>query len=75
MVKGLINNIRKISVVGKGQALTHKIVGKISWSAVPGLVYIDVPATVQDKYMTVLAVELDGPVKLYRGKGGFLTNE
>jgi alpha-L-fucosidase len=75
MVKGLINNIKKISVVGSGQALTHKIVGKISWSAVPGLVYIDVPATVQDKYMTVLAVELDGPVKLYRGKGGFLTNE
>lgn len=75
MVKGLINNIKKISVVGKGQALTHKIVGKISWSAVPGLVYIDVPTAVQDKYMTVLAVELDGPVKLYRGKGGFLTNE
>ncbi|PSL29898.1 alpha-L-fucosidase [Chitinophaga ginsengisoli] len=75
MVKGLINSIKKISVVGNGQALTHKIVGKISWSSVPGLVYIDVPATVQDKYMTVLAVELDGPVKLYRGKGGFLTNE
>lgn len=75
MVKGLINNIKKISVVGNGQALTHKIVGKISWSAVPGLVYIDVPTAVQDKYMTVLAVELDGPVKLYRGKGGFLTNE
>ncbi|MBP1652500.1 MAG: hypothetical protein H6Q26_2657, partial [Bacteroidetes bacterium] len=27
-----------------------------------------------DKYMTVLALQLDKPVKLYRGKGGFLTN-
>jgi alpha-L-fucosidase len=75
MVKGLVNNIRKISVVGNNQTLTHKVVGKISWSAVPGLVYIDVPAAIQDKYMTVLALELDGKVKLYRGKGGFLTNE
>lgn len=75
MVKGLVNNIKKISVLGNGQQLTHKVVGKISWSAVPGLVYIDVPANVQDKYMTVLALELDGKVKLYRGKGGFLTNE
>jgi len=75
MVKGLSNAIKKISVVGNGQTLTHKVVGKISWSAVPGLVYIDVPENVQDKYMTVLALELDGPVKLYRGRGGFLTNE
>ncbi|MBW8684027.1 alpha-L-fucosidase [Chitinophaga rhizophila] len=75
MVKGLVNTIKKISAVGNGQQLHHKVVGKISWSAVPGLVYIDVPPAVQDKYMTVLALELDSKVKLYRGKGGFLTNE
>ena len=39
--------------------------------AVPGLVYIDVPANVVDKYMTVVALKLDKPVKLYRGRGGF----
>jgi len=70
MLKGLSSNIKKISVVGTNTQLNYKIVGKISWSAVPGIVYIDVPENVQDKYMTVLAVELDGPVKLYRGKGG-----
>lgn len=70
VVKGLRNNIKNIRVVGDTQTLQHKIVGKISWSPVPGLVYINVPPTVQDKYMSVLAVELDGPIKLYAGHGG-----
>ncbi|MBC9932511.1 alpha-L-fucosidase [Chitinophaga qingshengii] len=75
VIKGLSNKIEDISVVGNGTKLNHKVVGKISWSPVPGLVYIDVPENVQDKYVTVLKVKLDKPVKLYRGKGGFLTNE
>ena len=69
-LKGLMNNIKDITVLGNGTALTHKIVGKISWSKVPGLVYINVPPGVQDKYVTVLKVNLDGPIKLYSGKGG-----
>jgi alpha-L-fucosidase len=70
MIKGLKNKIKAIEVVGGGQLLQHKIVGKISWSPVPGLVYITVPPAVQDEYMTVLAVKLDGPVQLYKGRGG-----
>jgi alpha-L-fucosidase len=70
MIKGLKNKITSVKVVGSNTALTHKVVGKISWSPVPGLVYIDVPATSQDEYMTVIAVQLDGPISLYRGQGG-----
>ena len=58
-------------MLGTTQTLSHKVVGKISWSEVPGIVYINVPSAVQDQYMTVLALDLDKPVKLYRGKGGF----
>lgn len=71
MLKGLANKIEEITVVGNGTKLTHKVIGKISWSPVPGLVYIDVPANVLDKYITVLKLKLDKPVKLYRGQGGF----
>jgi alpha-L-fucosidase len=71
MLKGLVNKIEDITVVGNGTKLTHKVVGKISWSPVPGLVYIDVPENVMDKYMTVLKLKLGKPVKLYRGQGGF----
>lgn len=70
VVKGLKNAIKKIRVVGTGENLSHKIVGKISWSQVPGLVFIDIPSTVQDPYMSVLAIELDKPISLYAGHGG-----
>jgi alpha-L-fucosidase len=69
-LKGLKNKIKQIAVLGNGTRLTHKIVGKISWSNVPGLVYINVPENVLDKYVTVLKVELDGPLQLYAGNGG-----
>ncbi|HEY4324821.1 MAG TPA: alpha-L-fucosidase [Mucilaginibacter sp.] len=70
VVKGLDSKIKSIEVLGNGAKLQPKIVGKISWSPVPGLVYIPVPENVQDEYVTVLKVQLDKPVKLYRGKGG-----
>ena len=71
MIKGLDNSISSIKVVGSEKQLSHKVVGKISWSPVPGLVYINVPQGVQDKYMTVLELQLTKPVKLYSGRGGF----
>jgi alpha-L-fucosidase len=70
MVKGLNNAIKEITVVGTDTQLSHRVVGKISWSPVPGLIYIDVPKGVQDKHITVLELKLDKPVSLYRGKGG-----
>jgi alpha-L-fucosidase len=71
LIKGLASAIRDVRVVGSGERLSYKVVGKISWSEVPGLVYVDVPASSLDEYMTVLAVRLDGPVRLYRGHGGY----
>ncbi len=70
MIKGLKNKIEEITVVGNGTKLQPKIVGKISWSSKPGLVYIDVPSGVNDKYVTVLKVKLDGTVSLESGHGG-----
>ena len=70
MVKGLTNEIKDVQVVGTIQHLQPKVVGKISWSPIPGLVFISVPETARDQYMTVLKLTLDKPVKLYRGQGG-----
>ena len=71
LVKGLVNKIKEITVLGSGKKLSHKVVGKISWSAVPGLVYIDLPAGASTEYITVLELSLDKPLKLYSGRGGF----
>lgn len=70
MLKGLINKITDVTVLGNNTKLTPKIVGKISWSPVPGLVYINVPKEALDKYLTVIKLKLEGPVKIYRGHGG-----
>jgi alpha-L-fucosidase len=71
LVKGLDNKINRIRVLGSNRELKHKVVGKISWSAVPGLVYIDLPRDAQTKYISVVELSLDKPVKLYKGHGGF----
>ncbi len=70
VIKGLFNNIEEITFLGDDRPVDWKIVGKISWSPVPGLVYIDLPVDQDDPYMSVLKVALDGPLRLYRGKGG-----
>lgn len=70
-IKGLDNKILSAELLGTGQSLQHRVVGKIGWSKVPGLVFIDVPAQPSDPWMDVVKVKLDGPVRLYRGEGGF----
>jgi alpha-L-fucosidase len=71
LLKGLDNKILDITVLGSNAKLTHKVVGKISWSHVPGLVYINLPEDALDPYVTAIRVKLDKPVRLYRGQGGF----
>ncbi len=69
VIKGLKNKINRILVVGNGTKLSHNEIGKLYWSSVPGLVYIDVPEKDLDEQVTVIAVLLDGPVDLYREAG------
>ncbi len=69
VIKGLKNKINRIYVVGNGTMLSHDVKGKLYWSQVPGICYIDVPEHALDPQVTVIAVLLDGPVDLYREDG------
>ena len=68
-VAGLKSRIRRVRVVGREGELTWRQYNDIDWSEVPGVYYIDVPSSVLDARMTVLALELDSPLRLYRGGG------
>ena len=68
-VQGLKSRIRKARVVGSDATLSWKLYNYIDWSEVPGVYFIDIPATVLDPQMTVIALELEEPLKLYRGSG------
>ncbi|QBQ43032.1 alpha-L-fucosidase [Sphingobacterium psychroaquaticum] len=69
-LKGVKNTIARIRIVGEGSMLSHQIFNKLYWSAIPGIIYIDVPKERLDKKMTVIAVLLDKPIELYREKVG-----
>ncbi|MEN8247551.1 MAG: alpha-L-fucosidase [Bacteroidota bacterium] len=67
MLKGIKNEILNIWVVGNGTKLNHEVKMKPWWSKIPGVVFIDVPESVTDKYITVLALRLSGKeVELYK---------
>jgi alpha-L-fucosidase len=71
MLKGLRNEILSAEVMGVEAKLNPKVVGKISWSSVPGTVFLEVPVDALDSDVTVLRLKLKGPISLYRGAGGF----
>jgi alpha-L-fucosidase len=52
-------------VVGSNATVGHQVIGKFSWSKVPGLLYLDVPKDAFDPVVTVIALELDKPVSLF----------
>ncbi|MGW6359671.1 alpha-L-fucosidase [Streptomyces sp. NPDC055092] len=67
-VRGLRNKIRRVTVLGTGTELGHTVTGGLG--EVPGVTWIDAPGAADlDEHATVLAVELEGELDLYRGTG------
>ena len=66
LVKGLDNRVLRARVVGGDAKVGHRVLGKHDWSKVPGLLYLHLPDDAYDPDMTVVALELDGPVKLFQ---------
>lgn len=66
MLEGIKNKINRIYVVGNGTKLTWKEYLKPYWSSNSGVIFIDLPEKVLDEDMTVLAVVLDGKLKLQK---------
>jgi alpha-L-fucosidase len=64
LLEGVKNKINRIYVVGNGTKLNWKEYLKPYWSSNAGLIFIDVPEQILDEYITVLAVVLDGKLKI-----------
>jgi len=67
-IKGIKNKINRIRVVGNGTKLKWDIKMKQYWSENPGMLYIEVPENVLDEQVTVIAIQLDGPVNIFQEK-------
>ena len=68
-IKGIRNDVKRVSVVGSGAELSFRKIGGASWAGIPGVLWAEVPESALDPNGTVLKIELDGPLDLYTGAG------
>lgn len=69
-LKGIQNKVNSIQVVGSGKPLDFVRNGGAAWNNIPGIVRIEIPQKEDiDPYVTLIKVELEGKLKLYRGHG------
>ncbi|GAA2383899.1 glycosyl hydrolase [Catellatospora methionotrophica] len=67
-VKGLRTPVKRAYVLGSGAELGHRVTGGLG--EVPGVTWLDAPGAADlDEHATVVTVELDGELDLYRGTG------
>ncbi|WP_261719945.1 alpha-L-fucosidase [Streptomyces sp. FZ201] len=67
-VRGLVSRARRVTVLGSGRELPYRVIGGLHET--PGVLWIDPPDGADlDPYATVLAVELEGELEVYRGAG------
>jgi alpha-L-fucosidase len=70
-IKGLKSKPKSIAIIGSETQIASHEVGKISWSSVPGTLFMEVPVSALDPMISVVQIKFEQPIQLYRGKGGF----
>lgn len=67
-VKGIRNDIKRISVLGKNTDLPHYKQG--GFLDMPGVLWFSLPKELCDSYCTVIKIEFNEPIDIYTGAGG-----
>jgi len=70
-IKGLKSQPVSIQLLGSDAPIDYNEVGKISWSSVPGTLFLEIPVSAMDPMISVVQIQFKEPIQLYRGKGGF----
>ncbi|MBP8792292.1 MAG: alpha-L-fucosidase [Lutibacter sp.] len=69
-LKGIQNKVKSIKVLGTNQELNFERNGGAAWNNIPGILRIEVPQEKNlDENVTIIEVELEDALKLYRGHG------
>ena len=69
-LKGIQNKVKSIKVVGSNQQLSFERNGGAAWNNIPGILRIEIPKKENlDSNVTIIEVELENALKLYRGHG------
>jgi alpha-L-fucosidase len=70
-LKGIRSKPISMRLLGSNNSIAYTEVGKISWSSVPGTLFLAIPMSDMDPMISVIEIRFDQPINLYRGKGGF----
>ncbi len=70
-IKGIKSQPISIQLLGSDKPIDFNEVGKISWSSVPGTLFLEIPISAMDPMISVVQIQFKEPIQLYRGKGGF----
>lgn len=70
LLKGLQTKVSSIEVVGSGEKLDFVRNGGAAWNNIPGILRISIPSKEsQDEYVTIIRINLEKKLQLYRGHG------
>lgn len=72
-IKGLKNRILRASILHSGQEVRWDITGGAPWNGIPGMTWILLPENVLHPMVTVVKLELDGPIDLYGEAGSVIS--
>jgi alpha-L-fucosidase len=70
VIKGIKNKVEKVRLIGTNQDIEFKRNGGASWMGIPGVLKVELKPEMLDPNVTVIAIDLDSPLELYRGEGG-----
>jgi alpha-L-fucosidase len=70
VIKGIKNKVEKVRLIGTNQDIVFKRNGGASWMGIPGVLQVELKPEMLDPNVTVIAIDLDSPLELYRGEGG-----
>jgi alpha-L-fucosidase len=70
VIKGIKNKVEKVRLIGTNQNLAFKRNGGAAWMGIPGVLQVTLTPELLDQNVTVIAIDLDSPLDLYRGEGG-----
>jgi len=74
VVKGIRNKINQIRLIGTSETLIYKRNGGAGWLKIPGVLLIKFPPEKMDENVSVIAIDLDSALDLYRGNGASIEN-
>ncbi|MFB3895720.1 MAG: alpha-L-fucosidase [bacterium] len=63
-VKGMLNDVKRATVLGSGTELKYKKLGGAPWAGIPGILWIEVPEPENDQYCTVIKLEFEEPISI-----------